>query len=170
MFCGNCGKEMQENAKACTACGALLEEYVVDTPVAEKSVEKVETVATPVVEKKEPVKVVKKTIVKTTPVKQVAAEKVAPVKKTNVFSILGLVAAILGVFFGDNFLLLPNVLGAVFGAIGVAKAKSCGKGKGMGIAAIILSVLSILWNILLGILSVVIVVIVLIAALLPEIL
>ena len=62
-------------------------------------------------------------------------------KKSNTFSLLGLIFSIIGWFISP---LVFGVLGIVMGIFGIKEAKEMdGQGKGMGIAAIIVSVVSI---------------------------
>jgi hypothetical protein len=74
--------------------------------------------------------------------------------KSNTFSLIGLILALVGFFMGGSIF---QIGGIVCGAIGIAKAKSCeGKGKGMGIAAVITGVASFILTIVSVVLAVVV--------------
>jgi hypothetical protein len=74
-----------------------------------------------------------------------------PVPQTNGLAVAGLVCGIIGLVFFWTFWLgiILGILGVIFGAIGLSRARAgVGVGRGMGLAGVICGGLAILFTIL----------------------
>jgi len=143
MYCINCGKEVNDNATSCPYCGKIIDRgpiaeydpYAEDMTTTEESVV-IET-ATAQVETQSSVSE-KQAIEINSASTQATAPQQSATGTANGFAIAGFVCS----FF------VP-ILGIIFGAIGMAKAKKMnGKGFGFSIAALAISISFIVINIL----------------------
>ena len=116
MYCKYCGKQLADEAIACTACGRPTDNY------------KRMRAAAPV---------------RTTPAQTVQPAQPAPAeKRTNNFAIAGFVVSLLGLWLGALFCIAPAV-GLVLSSLALKNSKRCNSCNGLGIAGLVLAICGI---------------------------